>query len=308
METPLSDITSSDCFRRKILGLRVPLYLPGNRDDIGEILAGKKLGELSTVFICLEDAIRQDEVGIAEEKLVAAIRSHSQPTVKIYIRVRSARMLQRLCRRITPDMVAGFVLPKCDSTNLRSYLAERALTEYEIMPTLETRDALDPAKMTEMRSCILDSIHPKQLPCLRVGGNDLMKLMGIRRPKGRTAYETPLGTIIDQLIGIFHPYDIPLAAPVYNQLNDPGGLQREAMLDSERGLGCKAAIHPAQLIPISKAYQVNATEIDTSLQTLKPDAKAVFQYDQEMQEPSTQTRWAKWIKAREDNFGVKSNT
>jgi citrate lyase beta subunit len=40
---------------------------------------------------------------------------------------------------------------------------------------------------------------------LRIGGNDLMKLIGIRRPRDRTIYQTPIGYVIANLVTIFKP-------------------------------------------------------------------------------------------------------
>ena len=41
--------------------------------------------------------------------------------------------------------------------------------------------------------------------CLRIGGNDLLSALRLRRPPGVTLYVTPLGTLIDCLVGLCKP-------------------------------------------------------------------------------------------------------
>ena len=50
---------------------------------------------------------------------------------------------------------------------------------------------------------------------LRIGGNDLLNLLGLRRQRGHTLYETPLGAVIARLVTTFKPHGFRLSAPVF---------------------------------------------------------------------------------------------
>ena len=39
-----------------------------------------------------------------------------------------------------------------------------------------------------------------------IGGNDLLNLLGLRRQRGHTLYETPLGAVIARLVTTFKPH------------------------------------------------------------------------------------------------------
>lgn len=72
------------------------------------------------------------------------------------------------------------------------------------MPTLETKDVFDFNAMTELRQGLLQDGIAQRILMLRIGGNDLMNLLGIRRPRSLTLYETPIGNVIAQLVTILN--------------------------------------------------------------------------------------------------------
>src|SRR5690606_29849263 len=91
---------------------------------------------------------------------------------------------------------------------------------------------------------------------IRIGGNDLLNLLGLRRPRGMTLYETPLSGVISQLVTTYKPLGFSLSAPVFEYLADKATLDREIRLDMAHGLVGKTAIHPNQIPMIERHYAV----------------------------------------------------
>ncbi|WP_432490533.1 HpcH/HpaI aldolase/citrate lyase family protein, partial [Flavonifractor plautii] len=77
--------------------------------------------------------------------------------------------------------------------------------------------------------------------CLRIGGNDLLNVVGVRRDPRRTIYDTPVGEVIKRLVGEFKPYGFGLSAPVCESMAYEDVLREECRLDLLQGLFGKTA-------------------------------------------------------------------
>jgi citrate lyase beta subunit len=174
----------------------------------------------------------------------------------------------------------------------------------QVMPTLETVETFDLAEMTALRRRLLLPIYRDRVLSLRIGGNDLLNLLGIRRPGDRTLYRTPLGLTIAQLVTVFRPFGFNLTAPVFERLDSPGLLARETRTDLAQGLFGKTAIHPDQVPLIESQYRVHARDLEAAQQILDVSAPAVFRLHGAMCEPTTHHRWASQIIERARLYGV----
>ncbi|MDD1612626.1 MAG: HpcH/HpaI aldolase/citrate lyase family protein, partial [Methylococcaceae bacterium] len=140
---------------------------------------------------------------------------------------------------------------------------------------------------------------------LRIGGNDLMNLLGIRRPRRMTLYQTPLGHVIAQLVAHFKPYGFKLSAPVFEYLDDHDTLQQEIRQDLAHGLVGKTAIHPDQVREIENAYRVERTDYEMALSMNDSEAPAVFKMHDAMCEVATHRHWSDDIIARHATYGKR---
>jgi citrate lyase beta subunit len=140
--------------------------------------------------------------------------------------------------------------------------------------------------------------------CLRIGGNDLLNLLGLRRARGVTVYDTPLRGVIADLVCVFHPAGYRLSAPVFERLDTPEVLAREVEADLQHGLVGKTAIHPTQIPVIEHLYQVSREDYELASAVLHPDAAAVFKLHGTFCEPVTHRRWAAGVLERARIFGV----
>jgi citrate lyase beta subunit len=273
------------------------------------VLLGGRHPELRSAVVCLEDSIREDETGAALDSvrrlllaLAAAPAGARRPAV--FIRPRSAPMLLQVLELPGVDAVDGFVIPKATADSLPAYLSVLTNDRHAIMPTLETREVFDPAEIKRLRDQLV-AVQERVL-AIRIGGNDLLQVLGARRSTRRTAYDGPLGPVIAHLVGAFAPYGFALSAPVLEAFGDPALLREEVERDLEHGLLTKTAIHPDQIAVIQDGYRVGPADFATAQAMLRGDARAVYANDRVMNEPATHRAWARTILARAAAFGLTS--
>ena len=290
--------------------LGASLYTPATRPDLVALGSGKISG-LSSLIYCTEDAVREADVPLALDNLRAALPQLPLTGSPLrFIRARNPDVLAQLLT-LNLSAITGFVLPKIHDGNLAEYMRvlERSGQDHlKVMPTLETREALSETRMTLLRDLIFMEGWPGRVLSLRVGGNDLMHALGVRRVPGRTLYEGPLERVMGMLVGVFKPYGLSLSSPVYEVYSDPGTLAREVAQDLEYGLCGKTIIHPAQLATVLEGYRVPEPELLEARAILAPDAPAVFSMHGRMCEPATHSRWAQDVVARAELYGVRRVT
>jgi citrate lyase beta subunit len=286
--------------------LGAPLYMPAHRRDLVAIANGEKLDFLKSMIFCTEDAVSSQDIDSSLQHLADCLPQFEATQQRYrFIRVRNPEVLARLLALPHIGNIDGFVLPKFTEQVFDAYFDQLHGTDFKIMPTLETRDVFDFQAMLRLRDRLT---HPDIFPrilMLRIGGNDLMNVLGIRRPRSLTLYDTPMGYVISQLVTLFKPHDFALSAPVFDYLNDTATLQREILLDLAHGLTGKTAIHPDQIPAIEAAYAVEREDYEMALSLNDDDAPAVFKMHNSMCEVATHQQWGKAILHRQRYYGVK---
>lgn len=291
--------------------LGASMYVPAtySSERLVEIANGMKFPDLRSVIFCTEDAVRPDELYQAMQNLTHALPSFERGKGPLrYIRVRNPDVMARCICCSGIEHIDGFVLPKVTAQNFGNYLANLSDSDrFGLMPTLETREVFSAADMIELRELMLnDSRVQARIVCLRIGGNDLLSLLRVRRPFGKTIYDTAVGSVISRLAGEFIPYGFGLTAPVCELLGAEFDLtlKRELELDLQHGLFGKTAIHPSQIATIEQSYKATHEDYSEALQIVRPDAPAVFRSGRRMCEPATHMAWAKMVLARAEIYGV----
>jgi citrate lyase beta subunit len=141
-------------------------------------------------------------------------------------------------------------------------------TSLMMMPTLETEEVYDVIKMQALANELSSHDCRDRIIALRIGGNDLMNVVSLRRPRDLTLYDTPMGYVIKMLVSVFAPRDFALTAPVCEHIDDHGVLGRELSMDIAHGLVGKTAIHPDQISVIEEALKVSPGEHSDALRIL----------------------------------------
>ena len=286
------------------LALGATLYVPATRDDLTTVANGVRWPGLRSLIFCTEDAVAPDSVARSVANLAAMLGGLAPHGPRRFIRVRDAEVLARMLALDGIERIDGFVLPKVTAATLPAYLdAFGGDRRFWLMPTLETAEAFDQAAMAALRGVLTDGAVRPRILCLRIGANDLMRCLGVRRSPLATIYDTAIGPTIAMLAGTFRPFGFGLSGPVFEGLDQPEVLAREVALDLGYGLMGKTAVHPAQVPVIEHGYRVTAGDVEAAERILAPDADAVFRLNAAMCEPATHGVWARSILARRRLFG-----
>ncbi|MCC5611428.1 HpcH/HpaI aldolase/citrate lyase family protein [Nostoc sp. CHAB 5834] len=288
--------------------LGASLYVPCTHTDLPLIATGTKLKDVRSVIFCLEDSVSEKDLEGALANLQHVLKENASLHARMnFVRPRNADVLKRVLAMDGVDKLTGFVIPKSTVKSFPAYLKELAQakkTHFKLMPTLETKEVFDAEEMRQLHDLLSEPEIFPQILALRIGGNDLLNALGLRRSRHRTIYDSPIGLVISQLVGRFKPSGFHLTSPVCEHLYDHEVLERELVQDLEYGLIGKTAIHPDQVSVIEKFYQPTEQDLRMAHAILAPDAPAVFNMCGTMCEVATHSEWAKNIKERSLCFGV----
>ena len=287
--------------------LGATLYMPVIHKTALDVVLGRKIPGLRSVVLCLEDALADNDVEAGLEslrRLLATLQhEHDIRGPLVFIRPRSVEMAKCLATWPGMDGITGFIAPKFRAGQMRGWFNAVAGTHLLLMPTLETAEMFDPAAVREFRDELL-SFDRTRVLALRVGGNDLLACLGLRRIRSLTTYDGSLGHAAAMLVGLLVPAGFSLTAPVFEILDDTATLQRELRHDLAYGFVGKTAIHPIQVPLIQAAFSVEPADLDAARRILGNGAAAVFQLNGAMCEPKTHLAWAARIVERAQYFGV----
>jgi len=279
--------------------LRASMYVPCDHPRLTETLNGSRFPGVHSLIACTEDAVSPARLEFALKQLamtLVRLPEKGQGPHR-FVRCRTPDVLKKILAMEGVERVHGFVLPKCEIGNLREYEALLSGTGFKVMPTLETQGVFDSFWRRDFRQYMQASTL--DVLALRIGGNDLLKILGMRRTRGVTIYETPLGLLIAQLMLDFRPSGFHLTAPVYDYFEDPATLAEEVARDVSMGLVGKTAIHPVQAPIIENGWKLSADDIATANEILTArDKLAVFSSKGAMHEVSVHDRWAEGIMSR----------
>lgn len=286
--------------------LGATMYVPATNENLWEITEGHKYPLLRSVAVCLEDAVLEKDIQTAMVNLKHLLQQRlEQPNLKapaLFIRPRHIEMAKHILDWDLNAAYSGMILPKFTLHNLIDWMSILP-SHFNIMPTLETKEIFDISHNIELSQALKYDFH-KTL-CLRIGGNDLLSCLHLRRPKQVTIYQTPVGLLIAQLAGLFIPAGFQLSAPVCEHIEQTYLLKAELAQDMNNGIYTKTAIHPSQLDIIHQTFQVTSEELHDAQAILAHDAKSVFKSFGSMLEPTTHKNWADMIFLRYKNFGLK---
>lgn len=216
---------------RLAVALGATLYSPANRPLLAADIARRAADGVTSMVLCLEDAIADAEVGTAERNLVANIRAHAAERTDgplLFVRVRAPEQIPMIVDRLedAAGALAGFVLPKFNEDVGAGYLDEIANASVTAgrnlfaMPVIESREAI----YTESRAETLTAIrrlldkHRENVLAVRIGATDMSAAYGLRRSRDHTVYDLGLiRDVISDVVNIFGRQDggYPVTGPVW---------------------------------------------------------------------------------------------
>ncbi|MFL6658759.1 MAG: HpcH/HpaI aldolase/citrate lyase family protein [Massilia sp.] len=281
------------------------LYIPANHKRLMSVANGERLPHTRSLIFCTEDAVADADLCWALFNLSVVLANMRRDTgAERFVRVRNPEVMARVLAMPGAEKLTGFVLPKCTRHNFDAYFKQVRGTDHMLMPTLETAEVFNDTEMHLFRETLEAPGVRSRILALRIGGNDLLALLGLRRPRNMTIYRTPLGPVIARLVTTFRPYGFVLTAPVFEHLDLPELLNQEVAEDIAYGMVGKTAIHPSQIAPIEQHYRVKPNDLEAARAILDVDSPAVFQMHHSMCEVATHRAWAQRMVEQSQLFGA----
>ena len=184
------------------------LYMPATRPNIHQDLLSRKHSGLTSMVICLEDAIGDNEVELAESLLIAELENLQQDLEKglllendlplLFIRIRDLEQLLRLKAQVKKgfELLTGIVIPKFSAEKGRKILQEIDHLNQEgyrlyALPILETKRVIEKETRIEELVAIKNIVDQFEdiILNIRIGATDFCGLYGIRRNSDTTVYD-----------------------------------------------------------------------------------------------------------------------
>jgi len=208
--------------------LGATLYMPGtSHRAISKIMNNEIPGLISTV-ICLEDAVDDREVDVAEKNLALQLKGLRRNVPDgmfpinekggalpfIFIRVRNINQFKRLTNSLGPalSVLTGFVFPKFNTGNGYEYFEQLVKINKQIGKRLYGMPILEDPEVIYLESRTIALLKIKELLDdykeivlnVRMGATDLSGLYGIRRSPELTIYDIAvIRDFIAELVNVF---------------------------------------------------------------------------------------------------------
>jgi citrate lyase beta subunit len=209
------------------VALGATLYMPGDRPALAADIAKQATAGVTSVVVCLEDAVPDDRVAEAEDIVVATLRDlhtcRPSDLPLLFVRVRTPEQIPALVDRLGPAvaLLDGFVLPKFTAAGGIAYLA--ALDDAErrraddprgtrllAMPVIESGAVLySETRVDELArlGAVLNRERERVL-AVRLGATDLCALYGLRRTADFSIYDVKVvGDLIADVVNVLGRVD-----------------------------------------------------------------------------------------------------
>lgn len=252
--------------------MRSQLFVPA---DSERKMAKGAESAADCLILDLEDSLTLDRKPEGRRMALAFMQERRPPAQQVYIRINpltSGMALEDLAAIMAgaPD---GIMLPKC-----RSGEDVRTLSLY--LDALEAREGIEQGRtqilpiVTEVAAGVFTMSSyagcSPRLMGMMWGAEDLSADVGAsvkRLPDG--SYDVPYRlaravTLLGARAAGVIPFDT-----VFIDFRDPEGLEAECLAAREAGFLAKAAIHPAQVDIINRAFSVTEEEIEWARRVVK---------------------------------------
>lgn len=298
--------------------------MPATKENLTDIISQETKTNADAIVFCFEDALKHTDIpkGIQNLNETFANLKYDPATGDVagqgklpyrFIRVRNLENYYQLMEALTPQVIRhihGIVIPKFTPSNIREWEAALKDSDLYVMPTLETEDYFNPALIAEIFNRLTYSSLKDKVLVLRLGGNDLLRGLSMKRPRSETLdnyltgvptlYDTPIATIINQVMIQARYHGFELTAPVFEYFSesDRSAFELELKKDKWQGFVGKTAIHPTQCAIINKVFTVDPDDLATAKEIVsmveeQGIVSGVSNKNQSMIEPTTHYKWAK---------------
>ncbi len=284
--------------------LGATLYMSVLHHNIDAILSRQKYPMLRSVVICLEDALPQKDFLRGMERLCEIIKKFEVSDLKVFVRPRNIENFQMILTIEGIEKIDGFALAKFGTENISEYLGIAIEhNHFYLMPILETKDVFSGVSLTK----IMMELNPfrSRVLTVRIGLEDILSHLTLMRPCDKTIYDVmPVYIVISTIFNLFKSNGFSLSSPVYGCYENLAVFERELQGDTNHQVFNKTIIHPNQIVPTHKSYQIDEDSYLVATRLIE-SSEAVFGYKGRMYEKNTHTPWAKTILKRYEYYGMK---
>jgi len=221
------------------VALGATLYVPADRPALVADITKQAAAGVTSMVVCLEDAIADERVADAEDNLVDALRSLADGThgelPLLFVRVRRAAQIPELVTRLgrAARVLDGFVLPKFTAVSGTEYLLaideadRRAGTSLLAMPVIESGAVLYAETRVDELTRLRALLHRdrRRILAIRIGATDLCALYGLRRSPELSIYDirvvADLIADVVNLLGRTDGTGFTLSGPVWEYYASP---------------------------------------------------------------------------------------
>jgi citrate lyase beta subunit len=230
------------------VALGATLYMPASRPALAADVTKQAAAGVTSVVVCLEDSIADDDLAEAEANLVAALGElHQQDQAELpllFVRIRAPRQIPDLVSRLGPAaaVLDGFVLPKFtaalgavylravdEADALRRFLPGGPGPALRVMPVIESGAVLYAETRVEELTRLRDLLHRERhrILAIRLGATDLCALYGLRRSPDLSIYDVKVvSDLIADVVNVLGRADgtgFTVTGPVWEYFGYPGG-------------------------------------------------------------------------------------
>lgn len=243
--------------------MRSLLFAPGAS---AKMVAGALAGAADAVVLDLEDSVAPDGKSAARIAVAAALAGPRRACRSIYVRVNPLGNVwcEDDLRAVLPARPDGIMLPKTNGPEDVEHLAQR-------LSQLETSERVGQTQIiaicTETPGGTLSLAarswrHPR-LAGMLWGGEDLAAALGATGNRDKSGqYTGPFALARDLCLLAARAAGVTPIDAVYADFRNTEGLAQEAAAARRDGFSAKAAIHPAQIEIINRAFSYTDAEHD----------------------------------------------
>ncbi len=229
------------------------LYMPASNK---RALEKAKTLPADTIIFDLEDAVAPEAKEEARENACAALQLGDYGNRELVVRINAmdtpwfAQDLRQVCLSQADAVLVPKILNADDIVQITDFMEDQdASLDTQLWAMIEMPQAI-------LQLAEIAALGPqRRLTTFVMGFNDLAKEM--RADHDRAIF----GSVMTQAVIAARAYGLNILDSVYNDFNDPAGLEAECLEAKKRGFDGKTLIHPAQIETANRVFSPSAAAI-----------------------------------------------
>lgn len=198
-------------------GLGATLYCPATRPRLAADIVRRARAGVTSVVVCLEDSVADQDLARAESNAVAQLRRLATLEAQlplVFVRVRSAGQIPMIVDGLgdASGVLAGFVVPKFAEESGKEFLEAVASASDHLGRRVLVMPVLESAEIAHLETRLESLLGARRLldkyrehvPAVRVGATDLSGGYGLRRPREFTVWDVRVvADVIAAVVNVF---------------------------------------------------------------------------------------------------------